>query len=68
MYLFWRKDIIALSKKSILIIIMRYIFFFFLSKKTYVVGTDNPHCTDTRFNNKIHYNDNLNFTKPLFKR
>ena len=30
--------------------------------------TDNPLYTDTRYNDKIHYNDNLTVTKPLLKR
>ena len=31
-------------------------------------GTDNPLYTDTRYNDKIHYNDNLTVTKPLLMR
>ena len=31
-------------------------------------NTDNPLYTDTRCNNKIHYNDNLTVTKPWLKR
>ena len=30
--------------------------------------TDNPLNTDTQYNDKIHYNDNLTVTKPLLKR
>ena len=30
--------------------------------------TDNPLYTDTRFNDKIRYNDNLTVTKPSLKR
>ena len=32
------------------------------------IGTNNPLYTDTRYNDKIHYNDNLPVTKPLLKR
>ena len=29
------------------------------------IATDNPLYTDTRYNDKIRYNDNFNVTKPL---
>ena len=32
------------------------------------VLTDNPLYTNTRYNDKIRYNDNLNVTKPSLKR
>ena len=32
------------------------------------LNTDNPLCTDTRYNGKIRYNDNFTVTKPLLKR
>ena len=31
-------------------------------------NTDNPLYTDTRYNDKIRYNDNLTVTKPSLKR
>ena len=31
------------------------------------MGTVNPLYNDTRYNDKIHYNDNLNVTKPSLK-
>ena len=31
-------------------------------------NTDNPLYTDTRYNDKIHYDDNLTVTKPSLKR
>ena len=32
------------------------------------LDTDNPLYTDTRYNDKIRYNDNLTVTKPSLKR
>ena len=37
----------------------------YLSTKTYIVGTVNPHYTDTRYNDKILYTDNLTSTETL---
>ena len=34
----------------------------------YNISTDNPLYTDTRNNDKIHYNDNLTITNPSVKR
>ena len=42
--------------------------FFSFSVDQFSKGTDNPVYTDTRYNDKIRYNDNLTATKPLLKR
>ena len=34
----------------------------------YQENTDNPLYTDSQYNNKIRYNDNLTVTKPSLKR
>ena len=36
--------------------------------KCFSFSTDNPLYTDTRYNDNIHYNDNLTVTKPSLKR
>ena len=36
--------------------------------KGYLENTDNPLYTDTRYNDKIRYNENLTVMKPSFKR
>ena len=38
------------------------------NKKGILVYTVNPLYIDTRYNDKIRYNDNLNVTKPALKR
>ena len=46
------------------------VFFFFFSEiaKVILMSIVNPLYTDTRYNDKIRYNDNLNATKPSPKR
>ena len=38
------------------------------NSEIYITCTDNPFYTDTRYNNKNRYNDNLTITKPSLKR
>ena len=42
--------------------------FFLLPYEMCLPDTDNPPYTDTRYNDKIRYNDNLTVTKPSLKR
>ena len=39
-----------------------------LDKRRVKINTDKPLCTDTRYNDKIRYKDNLTVTKPSLKR
>ena len=54
----------TMTKESANFQIDRYTFIWGLCAQ----GTVNPLYTDTRYNDKIRYNDNLNVTKPSLKR
>ena len=47
---------------------IKRISFLILALCAFLSRTDNPLYTDTRYNDKICYNDNLNVTKPSLKR